>query len=290
MLKKDNDPAKALQAKLAAKQNAVSANDTSTIPKSTSWAEYLNKNRSAIENVLPSAMRKSGGTERLMRLALTTIRRNPKLLNCSMPSLMGSLLECGALGLEPNTPLAQAYIVPYNNKSSGTVDAQLIVGYQGLIDLAYRSSAVETIYALAVRAKDVFKVSFGTQECLHHDIPKGNFKDRGVIVAFYAYAKLKGGAYRFTEPWPIDRMEDHAKRFSPSANSSSSPWQTDFESMGRKTMVRQLVNWLPRSTEIMRAIESDGGIGKDASNFDFQIHNPDDGGFVQPEETSYSEV
>lgn len=289
MSTKNTDPAKALQAKLAAQNNAVAAN-SSSVSKSTSWANYLQKNKSAIENVLPSAMRKSGGTERLMRLALTTIRRNPKLLNCSMPSLMGSLLECGALGLEPNTPLSQAYILPFNNKETGTVDAQLIVGYQGLIDLAYRSSSVETIYALAVRAKDTFKVTFGTQECLIHEIPPGAYKDRGDIVAFYAYAKLKGNAYRFTEPWPVDRMEDHAKRFSPSFNASSSPWHTDFEAMGRKTMVRQLANWLPRSTEIMRAIESDGGIGKDPNSFDFQMHNPDDGGFVQSKETSYSNI
>lgn len=52
-------------------------------------------------------------------------------------SFLAALMNAAQLGLEPNTPLGQAYLIPYKNKS--VLECQFQIGYKGLIDLAYRN-------------------------------------------------------------------------------------------------------------------------------------------------------
>ena len=95
----------------------------------------------AIKKALPSVIT----PERFTRMALTAISVNPKLAECTPKSFMGSLMNAAQLGLEPNTPLGQAYLIPYKNK--GNMEVQFQIGYKGLIELAYRSGEFANIYA-----------------------------------------------------------------------------------------------------------------------------------------------
>ncbi len=76
--------------------------------------------------------------ERFTRMALSAINNTPELADCTPMSFIAALMNAAQLGMEPNTPLGQAYLIPYRNK--GTLECQFQLGYKGLIDLAYRGT------------------------------------------------------------------------------------------------------------------------------------------------------
>ena len=123
--------------------------------------ELLANQAPAIKAALPSVMT----PERFSRIALTAINGNPKLQEACVKSPMtflGALMTAAQLGLEPNTPLGQAYLIPYNNtrKVDGAFvkvpEVQMQIGYKGLIELAYRSGEVTNIYAEVVYENDKY--------------------------------------------------------------------------------------------------------------------------------------
>jgi recombination protein RecT len=168
------------------------------------------------------------------------------------------MMNAAQLGLEPNTPLGQAYLLPYSNH--GTLESQFIIGYKGLIDLAYRSGQVKTIYAEAVHENDEFEYELGLEPKLKH-IPA--MKDRGEVIYYYAVFKLINGG----EGFKVMSKEDVEKirLRSPSANAGFSPWKTDYDSMAKKTVIRQVLKYAPLSTDIQAKIAQDETVKRDLS-------------------------
>lgn len=195
---------------------------------------------------LPSHMT----AERMIRVATTAIQKTPKLLECSQQSLIASIVEASQLGLEPDGVTGLAYLVPFWNSKTKRNEAQLMVGYKGLIDLARRSGNVGAINAECVYTNDEFTVVKGLNPDLIH---KPNWRDPGALVAVYATAKLKSGDVQFAV-MTIEQVDKHRKR---SRAADSGPWQTDFEWMAKKTVLRQLCKLLPASVELQSAIARD---------------------------------
>lgn len=106
--------------------------------------QWVAKMSDQIKNALPANIT----PERMMRIALTALSKDAKLANSTPESFMGALLTSAQLGLECNTPLGQAYLIPYQNK--GVLETQFQLGYQGLIDLCYRTGQYKKIVARIV--------------------------------------------------------------------------------------------------------------------------------------------
>jgi len=210
---------------------------------------YLEKYKQEFALALPRHI----GIDRLLRVALTAIRQNPKLLECDVPSILGGVMQSAQLGLELNT-LGQCYLVPFRNARKGKYEAQFIIGYQGLIEMFYRSGRVDTVFATAVYEKDSFDFQYGINEKLNH-IPTKD-ADKGDIVYFYAYSRMKEGAYRFIVLSKQD-IDATRKRFGKRLDSPDSPWNANYEAMGTKTAIRALAKWLPKSAEIISALSVD---------------------------------
>ncbi len=219
--------------------------------------EFFEANKSAMAAVLP----KHVSPERMLRLALTAVRSVPQLMECTTESLMGAVMQCAQLGVEPNTPLGHAYMIPFRNRKANRTDVQVIVGYRGLIDLARRSGQIISLAAHAVYEKDEFDFAYGLDERLHHVPARG---DRGEIVAFYAVARLKDGGHQFEVMWreAVDRIRESSQgawtyRSGQRVPKESSPWWTHYEEMGRKTVIRRLAKYLPLSIEMATAVAMD---------------------------------
>ena len=105
-------------------------------------------------------------------------------------SFLAALMNAAQLGLEPNTPLGQAYLIPYKNK--GVLECQFQIGYKGLIDLAYRNGQMQTIQAQAVYENDEFSYEYGLEPKLFH---RPAFSDRGELVYFYGIFRTVNGGY-----------------------------------------------------------------------------------------------
>lgn len=206
----------------------------------TDLAGLLRRQEAAIAAALPRHI----SPERFTRVALTALRTTKNLGKCTPASFLGSLMTAAQLGLEPNTPLGHAYLIPYKQECT------FILGYKGMIDLARRNGV--SIVARTVYAGDHFEVDYGLDERIVHHPTLG--PDRGESVAWYAVARWDGG-HMVQVATPADVEARRAR--SAAARSSSSPWSTDFDAMARKTVVRMMAPYLPLSVEMANAVAVD---------------------------------
>jgi len=200
-----------------------------------------------IASSLPETVKKMGMTpQRMIRLLFNSIQTTPELATCSLPSILQSLIQCAIIGLEPNTPLGLAWILPCRGK------AQFILGYRGLLELCYRSKQGIYPMAYAVYESDDFSFQYGTGKFLHH-IPKGNIND-DALTHVYAITKIQND-YEFLVMF---RSEiDYIRSLSPAGNSEYSPWKKFYSQMAMKTVLKRFLKNLPLSTEIGYALYYD---------------------------------
>ncbi len=253
---------------------------------------YLIKSRqSEIAKMLPKHL----NAERLMKVAQIAATTTPALAKCDVPSLVGAIGQCAQMGLEPNTVLGHAYLVPFNTKrkdANGNErwvnSVQVIIGYKGLIDLARRSGQIVSIAAHEVCEEDHFDMIYGLDEKLEHKPALG---ERGEVIGFYAVAKLKDGGHCF------EFMSLHQIREIMAASQSKGkygPWKDHFVEMGRKTVIRRLAKYLPLSIEFQTAAALDGmaeaGRDQQPDTFDgeFTVVG-DDGSTAFDEEAEHGE-
>lgn len=205
--------------------------------------------------------------DRLMRIAMTEVRKVPKLATCEITSFMGAIMQLAQLGLEPGAALGHAYLLPFDvNKKVGNqwvkdrTDCQLIIGYQGMIDLARRSGQIISLSARSVHANDDFRYEYGLEETLHHKPAEG---ERGDLTHVYAVAKLVGGGVQFEVMSKADiiKIKDTSKA------KNNGPWVSHFDEMAKKSVIRRLFKYLPVSIEITRAVvldeRADAGLAQD---------------------------
>lgn len=208
-----------------------------------------------IKRALPSVMT----PERFTRIALSALNNNVKLQQCTPLSFIAALMNAAQLGLEPNTPLGQAYLIPYKNK--GIMECQFQIGYKGLIDLAYRTGQVQIIQAQVVREFDHFEYQYGLEPRLVH---KPGVDDRGEIVFIYGLFKLNNGGYGFEVCSKAD-MDAFAQKYSKSIGSSNSVWEMNYEEMAKKTVIKRALKYAPISSDFQKALSLDETIKTELS-------------------------
>lgn len=210
----------------------------------------------SMEQQFAMAAPKGVEAAQLVRDALTALRQTPKLAECTPQSVLGSLMTCAQLGLRPGV-LGHAYLLPFWDKRQGGQVAQLVVGYQGLVELAHRSGKIQSLIARTVHENDTFDVDYGLEDKLVHKPYMGG--DKGQPVAYYAVAKFTTGGHAFfvmSHPEMLEYRDKHAKARNRNGQVFG-PWADNFEAMAHKTCVRQLSKWMPKSTELATAISAD---------------------------------
>lgn len=217
---------------------------------------YIKAMAPAIQKALPSVIT----PERFTRMVLSALSATPKLAECSPQSFLAAMMTAAQLGVEPNTALGQAYLLPYRNH--GQMECQFQLGYKGLIDLAYRSGEVSVIQAHTVYENDVFEYELGMDPKLRHVPAKA---DRGEAVAYYAMFKTKDGGYGF-EVMSVDDVQRHAQRYSKSYGSGSSPWRSNFDEMAKKTVLKRALKYAPLKSDFVRGISQDETIKAELSD------------------------
>ena len=216
--------------------------------KITTYKEKVDSVRDALTKMgsqIQAALPKHITVDRMLRVALTAVQKTPKLLDCDRTSLFAAIMQAAELGLEPGGAIAMSYLVPFKGKVT------FIPSYRGLIELARRSGQIMSIWSHVVYEKDVFSVSFGLDPNLKHE-PLWN-GDRGRPIGAYACARLKGDAIQF-EVMSVAEIEK-IRKAAPSAGGESSPWDTHWDEMAKKTLLRRLSKLLPVSVEYRKALD-----------------------------------
>lgn len=230
--------------------------------------------RAQVAMALPKHMK----VERFIRVALNATLRQPELLQCQRESLFLALLQLSAYGIEADG--RRAHLIPYWDKKTCTCMhlleehrqgqcskcdcktarkrrlVNLILDYKGIAELVRRSGDVSYIHADVVLEGDDWDFQFGSAAFLRHKPSMtAGAADKRRCVAFYSFVKLKDGSEDFIV---LSKSDVDAVR-ARSQSSSSGPWVTDYNEMGKKTAFKRHSKWLPLSPETRDAVEDDEG-------------------------------
>ncbi len=186
---------------------------------------------------------------RLLQAGLTELQRIPKLAECSWQSMAGALLQCATCKLEPGPAMGHCWILPFKGV------ATFVLGYPGVVQLAWRSGLVADISAEKVCEGEEFWYDSGANVLSHKRPTRGR---RMEAYAYYSIVRYTNGG-RHIEFMTREDVEDHAQRHSKSYQSkdATSPWRTDFDEMAEKTCVLQGKKMMPASVEWVAGTTAD---------------------------------
>jgi recombination protein RecT len=238
----------------------------------------LNQYKAQIAIALPKHMT----AERMIRVALSAVSGNRLLAECEPLSICASIVQASILGLEPNSLLGEAYLIPFWNskleipgrQKKGGYQCQLMPGYQGLVKLCRNSGQVSVIDAQPVHENDEFDFEKGSDTWWRHKWPKTG--DRGRIIGYWAGYVLKDGSKNF-EYMTVEAIEAHRDKYSQSAYKKEwnettrrkeivmengkpvldGPWRDSPDWMYRKTPLKQVMKLMPKSIELRTALALD---------------------------------
>lgn len=183
--------------------------------------------------------------ERFIEQIARACIHNPDLLTCTRATLFTTAAEAASLGLEIDSVLGQAYLVPYKNK--GVKEVTLIPGYLGLKELAYRSGKITGIFGEPVYTDDEFDFEYGTTHFLKHK--PSDSAARSVPLHVYALVRIAGGGVEFkVMSWA--QVEWHRNKYAKGWDRNGSAWQTSPVAMGIKTALRKTLKLCPLSPEL----------------------------------------
>lgn len=211
---------------------------------------HIKQMEGAIKRALPSVLT----PERFTRIAVSALSTTPKLAECHPMTFIGAMMTAAQLGMEPNTPLGQAYLIPYWNNKAKRLECQFQLGYKGMVDLAFRSGQISSIQAHVVYDNDEFSYSYGLDPDLRH-VPA--LSDRGQPVSVYAIFKTKDGGFGFEVMSWADAIA-HGQRYSKTY--SNGPWQTNPEEMAKKTVLKKVLKYAPLASEFVKGTVADGSV------------------------------
>lgn len=219
---------------------------------------WLQRYQQAIVRRLPPQQR-AHGEERYLGLVMGEMQRTPMLLECLRSpegefSVRMALQHMAQLGLEPG-PLGHCYLLPFRDNKKGITTCTFLLGYRGMIELAWRSKEVRSVQARVVFEGDVFDYAYGIEDSLTHIPRAGGAYDKRVLTHSYAIVKYHRGGYDFVV---LDRGEVAFYRAKSRAqNESYSPWNQFEAAMWRKTAVRRLGSEMPLTPEAASEYQRD---------------------------------
>lgn len=195
-----------------------------------------------MERALPRHMT----ADRMARIALTSLRVNPKLMSCSRDSFYGSLMAASQLGLEPGIN-GQCYLIPYGNVCT------LVPGWRGYMDLLNRTERASA-WTEAVYDGDEFDYSLGTDPKIHHK--RGKWAGTEAALKYvYAVGRIKNAEYPVIDVWDIDKIWAHRDKQNKVGTRHYS--YAHPEMYARKIPLLQVLKYLPSSIELADASSLD---------------------------------
>lgn len=224
----------------------------------------------AMQRQIAMVVPKHVTAERMVRVALTALTRNPKLANCTEASFFKCLLDCAQWGIEPDG--RRAHLIPFDVKKKQPngkwevdhTDCTLIIDYKGFAELAYRSGLVRKIHAMEVRHGDIFEYDCGeVKKHIPHFLRRdaGKPKDAGEIYAYYCRVHMEGDVIKseVMSVEEVNSIRDKSQGWTSFKNgyAKTSPWNDYPVEMGKKTVFKRCSKWLPLTAEFRAVIERD---------------------------------
>lgn len=207
--------------------------------------DLIEAQRPAIERQLAGAM----DTDAFVRTVLSELTKTPALAGADPKTVLGGVMLAAQLRLEIGSALGELYLTP--RKEKGRDICLPVIGFQGLVKLALRSEFVTNVQAFLVRSGDQFTYGANAERGMFYDWQPLDFEEAREWVGVVATARMKTGGTTWVY---LTRGQVESRR---PAYWESTPWKSHPEEMAKKTAVRALAKYLPKSTDLGRAIEAD---------------------------------
>lgn len=251
------------------------ANALVTQNKPTGIATYLRGD--AVKENIAGVIGKQNVT-RFVSSVVSAVQSNPNLARCTNQSILSAALQGEALQLPPSPQLGYYYFVGYKNKKQvdgkwvEVEEASFQIGWRGLLQLAIRSGQYKNIVVNEIKEGEIDYNPI-TEEINLHPIMDPAVREAAKTIGYYGAFELTSG-FKKQMFCPIEMIDAHAKKYSRSyrydlqSGKKSSIWSTDFDSMAKKTVLRQLLSkWGIMSVEMQQAYAADQSvIDEDGTN------------------------
>lgn len=205
-----------------------------------------------VEAQLPAIERQLGGamnTDAFVRAVLSEITRTPKLMTADPKTVLGGVMLAAQLRLEIGSGLGEFYLTP--RRDHGRDICLPIIGYQGMVKLALRSEFVTNVQAFLVREGDDFTYGANAERGMFFDWTPKDFEEKRPWIGVVATARMRQGGTTWVYMTREQVMERRPSYW------DSTPWKSHEDEMAKKTAVRALAKYLPKSTDLGRALEAD---------------------------------
>lgn len=212
------------------------------------------------QNMINSAISDPNKASRFVAGITSAVATNPDLQACLSSTILSGALLGESLNLSPSPQLGQYYLVPFNDRKNKRKVATFILGYKGYLQLAIRSGEYKSINVKPVKKGELKSFNPFTEEMEIEPILDSIRRDTTETIGYYGEFVLING-FRKAMYWSKDQMEAHAVRYSPGymRKSGYTFWEKDFDAMGCKTIIRQLLSsgYAPLSVDMRSALEAD---------------------------------
>lgn len=260
---------------------------TQTAPRAKTILDYLDDSR--VKNGLVAVATKYLTAERVLRLSNNAVRKTPKLLQCDPQTVLGAIMTSTALGLEPNTLLQQAFLIPYKRwmknaqgKFVAVMECQFQIGYRGFVTLGYRSPHIKQIQFEAIHKGDLFESEQGSKTFLRY---AKALDQRGDLIGSFSHVILANGlesacvlplaevhkirsrseTYR-TLTAAVEAAKNEAELAKAQQKLADTPWVLWLDDMAAKSAIKKHAKGLPIATQdaILAAADIDtaGDLGQ----------------------------
>ena len=224
---------------------------------------------------------------------LNTTNGNAQLQEAEPQSILkaGAIAATLDLPIDPN--LGFAYVVPYKRKYKDNRDnwqekneAQFQLGYKGFIQLAIRTGQYKKI-----NVTELYEGQFESYDPITDELKynlDGKISDE--VTHYIAYFQTTNGFEKYNV-MSKEEVREQAKKFSKTFLKSSSSWQTNFDSMAKKTVLKLLLSKFGiLSIEMQTAQKVDQAVIKEVEpngNVEVEyVDSPDNASDIVEEETA----
>ena len=202
---------------------------------------------------------------------VSAVQANPQLQECTNTSILSSALLGQSLKLSPSPQLGHYYMMPFKNNKNNTTEAQFVMGYKGMIQLAIRSGYYKRLNVLAIKEGELVRYNPLDEDIVVNLIEDEEQREAAPTIGYYAMFEYTNG-FRKAIYWSKKKMEAHALRYSAGykAKKGYTFWEKDFDAMAYKTMLRQLISkWGIMSIDMQQAYESDQAVIREDGSKDY---------------------
>jgi len=202
---------------------------------------------------------------------ISIVNNSDQLQRCNKLEILAAATKAASLKLPIEPNLGFAYIIPFKNTKKDKYEAQFQIGYKGFIQLALRSGQIKRLNALAIYEGQLISFDPLTEK-LDFDFDK---KESQKLIGFACYLELING-FNKTVYWPAENMNKHALRYSQAFKAGFGPWKDDFEKMGLKTVIKNVLSkFAPLSTDLQEGIKFDQSVINENDDPEYIDHEED---------------